>query len=298
MAENYTAESALAKAGVEADHTNVMEFVTNGRTPEALSNHEVAGEYVLFGIVPKDGMTLNGGQTMDYSGLLISAADIISDLNDELRDKTPSRALQFSIYVLYTMEPESRSVKSGTNTKDKIWKCKFVYSDGTKSSTKIIVVATHKNTESKPMVASKSLLVLSVKQATLLAMHCFKNYVAYSFKLIPNRVLLTPLAGAVYTAADIKFMSLIKNTTYLDMLHKANASCCNGGHVLPDSDASMALAAVASNTSKLAAKGKNDVRISLLHKSARQYNATMGKEFSERDNYIYCAFSQEGFPKT
>lgn len=216
MAEGNTEEAALKEAGVEASPANQQEFQTNGRTPGELTGHECSGEYCMFGVTPDEAATMTGQQMMDYPSLVTSASLIIDDMDKPLEKTVKSRALQFSIYVLYTMGPESRSVKSGTNTKDKIWKCKVIYNDSGKSDTRMLIVATHKNTEAKPVTTTKNLLVLSVKQATLLAMYKFKEYVKYSFNLIPSRVLLTPLAGAVYTAADIKFMSLIKGSLALE----------------------------------------------------------------------------------
>lgn len=182
-----------------------------------------------------------------------------------------SRAVQFCSKMIYTVGPESRSVKQKMG--DKTWVFKFPYNTDDGLVVKAAFVCTFKNEGAKYdlTVNNASRMVLSVRHASLLAIEVMNKITDLCVALNPPTVMLTPLCGAIFSRNDIPKMVTALNISVSEVVRMLNSSCQSGGHYLRDSELAVAALASIVATSKLAAKGKNDERTQIITKVIKQY---------------------------
>lgn len=242
-----------------------------GLSPNEIMGHAKAREYIILGITPNQFMQEHGGDLFDYELLKRNFKIICTDFDEDLSMDEKSRAVQFCSKMIYTVGPESRSVKQKMG--DKTWVFKFPYSVEGKLVVKAAFVCTFKNEGAKYDLASNNSnrMVLSVRHASLLAIETMNKMTDICARQSPPTVMLTPLCGAIFSRTDImKMVELLK----LDLpvvVRMLNTSCQSGGHYLADSELAVAALASIVATSKLGAKGKNDERTQIITKVIKQY---------------------------
>lgn len=181
-----------------------------------------------------------------------------------------SRAVQFCSKMIYTVGPESRSVKQKMG--DKTWIFKFPYSVEGSLVVKAAFVCTFKNEGAKYdlSVNNENRMVLSVRHASLLAIEVMNKITDICVSMNPPTVMLTPLCGAIFSRNDIPSMVKALRLNVSEVVRMLNSSCQSGGHYLKDSELAVAALASIVATSKLAAKGKNDERNQIITKVIKQ----------------------------
>lgn len=182
-----------------------------------------------------------------------------------------SRAVQFCSEMIYTVGPESRSVKQKMG--DKTWVFQFPYEEEGKLVVKAAFVCTFKNEGAKYdlTVNNASRMVLSVRHASLLAIETMNRITDICVSLNPPTVMLTPLCGAIFSRNDIPKMVKDLNLKVSEVVRMLNTSCQSGGHYLRDSELAVAALASIVATAKLGAKGKHDERVQIITKVIKQY---------------------------
>lgn len=105
----------------EKDAKDQFEIV--GKSPKELAEHKTEVEYVIAGVTPQEFVEEFGGQEVDFNVLTAGFSKICPDYNEKLSLEKANKSLEFAARVIYTIGPDSRLVKSGSN--DKIWKFKF-----------------------------------------------------------------------------------------------------------------------------------------------------------------------------
>lgn len=110
-------------------------------------------------------------------------------------------ALEFCSKVIYLIGPESRK---GAKSTEKVWKIRFPYvdSDG-KFVMKTLFISTFINFPYTKSFTTELSMVVTVKQAGLLAMETFNQVCKYAYNQATPLILLTPLAGAIFSREDI-----------------------------------------------------------------------------------------------
>lgn len=295
--EVYTYIDACRDLGVNTDNLDEHNLVA--RTPgELVATHDIASDLIMKPISPDDFISQRGGAAFDFESMKADFVKVCPDFASEINDNTPLHCLSFASEVLYVIGPESRKVAS--TKKDKMWKLRFVTKKTDEagkagSKTKVAFVSTYKMNQTYVQSATDNSINLSVRHASLIAMVTFNKVSIYSLNKIPSKLLLTPLAGAVWTSTDLTTLAALAGMTLSETLLGVNSSCASGGHVLKDSKASIALAAACANTSRLPMKGKADVMMSILHKTAKQYHNAK-KEFDDEEFRIFSALATGGLP--
>lgn len=140
-----------------------------GLSPSDIMGHARAREYTLLGITPAQFMAEHGGDLFDYDQLKQGFKLICNDFDQDLSMHEKSRAVQFCSKMIYTVGPESRSVKQKMG--DKTWVFKFPYEENGNLVVKAVFVCTFKNEGAKYDLAvnNSTRMVLSVRHASLLA---------------------------------------------------------------------------------------------------------------------------------
>lgn len=233
--------------------------------------HARAREYTILGITPNQFMQEHGGDLFDYEQLKRNFKIICTDFDEGLSMDEKSRAVQFCSKMIYTVGPESRSVKQKMG--DKTWIFKFPYSVDGKLVVKAAFVCTFKNEGAKYDLASNNShrMVLSVRHASLLALETMNRITDICVKQSPPTVMLTPLCGAIFSRTDILKMADVLRLDLPVVVRMLNSSCQSGGHYLDDSELAVAALASIVATSKLGAKGKNEERNQIITKVIKQY---------------------------
>lgn len=239
-----------------------------GLSPSEIMGHAKARDYTILGITPSQFMQEHGGDLFDYEQLKIGFKQICTDFDEDLSMDEKSRAVQFCSKMIYTVGPESRSVKQKMG--DKTWVFKFPYEEEGKLVVRAAFVCTFKNEGAKYdlTVNNASRMVLSVRHASLLAMNRITDICVSQS---PPTVMLTPLCGAIFSRNDISKMVKVLNLKVYEVVRMLNTSCQSGGHYLKDSELAVAALASIVATVKLGAKGKNDERVQIITKVIKQY---------------------------
>lgn len=242
-----------------------------GLTPNEILGHAKAREYTILGITPSQFMMEHGGDLFDYELLKENFKKICKDFDKDLTMDEKSRAVQFCSKMIYTVGPESRSVKQKMG--DKTWIFKFPYEESDNLIVKVAFVCTFKNEGAKYDLGlnNDNRMVLSVRHASLLAIETMNRITDICVKSNPPTVMLTPLCGAIFSRNDIYKMSEELRMSTKDVVRMLNTSCQSGGHYLHESQLSVAALASIVATAKLGAKGKHDERIQIITKVIKQY---------------------------
>lgn len=135
-------------------------------------------------------------------------------------------------------------------------------------------------------------MIVSVKDACLLAMDTFNKLAKHAYSRDPKIILLTPLAGAVFAKSDIPELASALELSVPDTLAVINSSAQTGGHWLNESTMDCAIACCL-----VAIKGIKDekIRTSIFRKIVKQYIAK-GKKFTDIKFGIYDRFARGGVP--
>lgn len=78
-------------------------------------------------------------------------------------------------------------------------------------------------------------MVLSVRQASILAMDTFNRLTTIAYQKDKKLILLTPLAGAIFSKTDIPAIAAALTFGVPDTIAVINSSAQTGGHVLEES---------------------------------------------------------------
>lgn len=301
MAQQYgtpftSGADAKVKLNLKADPTDHSDFKLSGETVSMLNQHEDSAHVLMMGITPKELSELYGGVSFNMEKLETEFQKICPDYGDSLVWDKTNYALDFAAKMAFIVGPESRSVKKpGT---DKKWKFRFIIERGDAHFYGTIFVCTFKNTTPpcpQPVVENKK-LVLTIKQASLLSIVMISK--AVPLCLANNSILLTPLAGAIFSKQDIPKLvaeatpGAVSNKDTEGIITAIIQSCQSGGQHLPNAKCHIALVASICATNNMKDKKLRDTIIS---KTYKQYIAS-GKELDIEKFKIYSRYATGGVP--
>lgn len=193
------------------------------------------------------------------------------DFDLELDDNTPSRALEFCSKILFEYGPYIRTERKTKG--DKAIRFRFPYrrSEGGSSgktilSIKVVIVTTFKDMQFVKQVEDDK-LILTFRQAGLLAMVTFSKAIDYCYNIASTK-LLTPLCGAIFSRDAIANMSRELRIEEPACLKIINESATSGGQYLPNSSIECAIVCMITATKKISDKG---VRDSMIARVVKQY---------------------------
>lgn len=111
-------------------------------------------------------------------------------------------------------------------------------------------------------------MVVTVKQAGLLAIHIYFKLCKFAFEQPNSLLLLTLLVGAIFSREDIRDMVTKLAVDPLVVLAATNASCQSGGQFLDESSINKAVVAIIVASANIKDK---DVTHGIAGKTIRQY---------------------------
>nr|WQM60716.1 MAG: putative nucleocapsid [Phasmaviridae sp. 1] len=262
-------------------------------TPHFLTSHAVEKTEIIMTLRPEDFMKLHAADDIDMAELIAAFKKILPDYTTELRTDVGNMSLWFSSKVIYEVGPESRKVKKGSS--DKVWR--FVVPPEAKGTEKVIFIATFKNNNTYEKVANENQIVLTIKQATLLAVNKLSELVKIA--AIQESYILTPLAGAIFSRLDLTHLTEELNAAKSTnigvgaIVDVINSSCTPGGQYLPNSRSHVAAVSAVVATQNIKDPG---VRNQIIAKTVRQY-INAGKIFDMPSYVIYAKYATSGVPQ-
>lgn len=264
----------------------IADFSVAGAKLNDLINHLLARQYTISGITASDFIKHHGGQAIDLPELQKQFKLHCPDYMEEIGD-APSKALSFCSKIIYEIEPESRKVKKGTG--DKTWMFVFV----NKNINHAVYVSTSKEDSNDFKATHKPThMILTLKQAALLAHETFARVVTAALLIDGKQVLLTPLAGACFSRDDVPLLAGDLGESIPDVLNKINQSTQSGGQLLKHGDVDFAICASISATRNL--KDEN-MKKSIVTKTVKQYISCKKVPNKERISII-AKYATGGIP--
>lgn len=132
-----------------------------------------------------------------------------------------------------------------------------------------------------------------MKQAGIIATYVIMKVIDYGMTLENKKMLLTPLAGAVFSTLSVPSISKILGMTQTKVLKTMCASSQSSGHLLQDSDINCAAACVLVATRNVK---DSTIRSSIIEKTMKQYMSAQ-KEMSVFKIFIWLYFATGGIPE-
>lgn len=261
----------------------------NGMVPNDLLKHTVEREYIILGLEPSEFIKKHGAVEFSLPILQQQFKTICEDYMEALVGDIKSKAVEFCSLVIYEIGPESRK---GSKTSDKVWKVRFPYSVNGALKTKTLFIATYRTETFKSLYEKDEKMVVTVKQAGLLAMDTFDRLTDVAYNMSDPVTLLTPLAGSIFSREDIPEMAKLIGTTPSVITKAINNSCQSGGQYLASSTINVAVVPCIVATRNIKDK---DLMHSIIGKIIRQY-LSCGKTFKPDKFSTYCVYAHGGVP--
>uniref|UniRef100_A0A1A9URM1 Uncharacterized protein n=1 Tax=Glossina austeni TaxID=7395 RepID=A0A1A9URM1_GLOAU len=192
------------------------------------------------------------------------------DFSKDLTKEGGSYALRFASYTLFEMRHLIKTAKkSGNNL---VLRVRF-------NENTIVIVLGGCTTQPK---FENNQLLLTTDEASLLAVTVLSKQVPVLLE--EGRMVLTPLAEAVFSRLAIENIAVETKQDKASILISVIQSCQNGGQNLEMSDASIALVASVCATANM----KNEsLRNKFISRTYKQY-AAVGKQIDEAKFWIYA----------
>ncbi|AIA24564.1 nucleoprotein [Nome phantom orthophasmavirus] len=282
-----------------------------------LANHVKEVDYIVTGMSIDEFVDKYSGTPLSIEHLTALFSIVCPDSISEPTRTNPYNFIFFLAKMLFEIGPGSRKVLKDVG-KDKVWQMRFILNENEMEESKrivdppilarynidkdvlglpayTVVVATHKKAPPKndmPHITKDGLLTLTMKQAGLIACVLLEKVVK-SIEGDDQKIILTPLAGAIFSRDDIVEMATLMNMSVADMTNLINSSCQSGGHYLDNSNAGCAIAAALRATQRMP---KPKEREALVIKVLSQYMAK-DKAFANDEFLMFCKFATGGVPE-
>ncbi|CAG9814604.1 unnamed protein product [Phaedon cochleariae] len=233
VSQDVTYQKAVELVGSQNNTDATTAYSMAGMLPMSIANHTVERYFIICGVLPGDYASHHGAGKFELATLQTDFKTICTDYLEELEADTRSYAADFCSKVIYEVGPESRK---GDKKTDKVWKLRFMYKASTGAlDVSTLFIATYRDAAYGSNFPPNKSMCVTVKQARLLAMDVFDRLATYALKLPNSLVLLTPLAGSIFSTDDIAKIAQDIGVTPIQVLCAINNSCQSGGRSLSDS---------------------------------------------------------------
>ncbi|CAH0396060.1 unnamed protein product [Bemisia tabaci] len=223
--------AAMGLNGTEAISPEVTVVV---QKPNELINHVIHAEWYVKGMTYAEFIELHTGAQFNFNELEKQFVKICSDNSEPItKDNPMMRIFFFCGKVLYEIGPESRKVKN--NMGDKTWVMHFP----SNINNKLIIITAYISTFKNPSSTYKgetmdTKRVLTIKQASHLAVEILGRICTKAATEVKPKILLTPLAGAVFSKEDIIKLSGVLKVNLGTVVGVVNKSCQSESHYLDE----------------------------------------------------------------
>lgn len=285
---------------VKQDARMVEDYNVLSQTPEGLGLSIPHTTYTSVFTSPREFLETHTSDILNLDDLIKEASYLMPDIlckNYSYDDGYQS--LDFCAKVLFTIGPESRQFKK--NDENRFWRYKLNNSKAIFDKYNVkspcfgkvacIYVSTYKIKPNSQPVLRGNTLHLTIKQATLLALTILEKITILMIN--KNKIILTPLAGAVFPKKDILGISKAIKMGLADTICIINNSCQSGGHNLIRSRTDVAAIAAIVATQGMS---KKDSRMNIVRKISKQFHAAK-RVFDEDAFTALSKFATGGVPQ-
>jgi len=209
-----------------------------------LQNHSVKEDYVMTALSPEDFAKEATTAPLDFNKLKDDFTVICTDYKDNKTFEGKYLAVDFCKKMLYEVGPKSREVRRRQGVPDNTYRFNFLYNVAGAVQNKVAIVSTFKNVSYVPVSANSERMVLTIKEASLLALHTLSEIQDVIYAKTGTGI-FTPLCGAVFNYDAVPIIQKGGKFGNVPNICKVlTESCQSGGAVLENSNYAVALAAV------------------------------------------------------
>jgi len=255
----------------------------------SIQGHSTKEDYVMTALSPEDFAKEASTAPLDFDKLKDDFSVICSDYKMPKTFEGAYLAVDFCKKMLYEVGPKSREVRRRQGVPDNTYRFNFLYSTSSGVENKIAIVSTFKNVSYVPVSANSVRMVLTIKEASLLAL----NTLSEIQDVIYSNTGSAPLCGAVFNYDAVPIIEKGQVFGNVPNICKMlTESCQSGGAVLAHSNYAVALAAVLVTT---AGVKDEKIRKSIIMKTVKQYKSA-NKPLSKDELEFIKPFCNGGIP--
>ncbi|XP_041674253.1 uncharacterized protein LOC108114739 isoform X2 [Drosophila eugracilis] len=224
----------------------------------------------------------------DFEKLKQTFEEICPDFREEPSYEKATVSRRFAENMIFHISKEAAAAK--TKKKDMSWSIRLdvINAKGTSIQSEV-KIQTHwilDPPQNQPAII-RGVLLLSFKHASLLAVKKYCQLVPHQVKR--GEVVLTPLAGAVFSKFEIPKLAQAIGEPLKEIVVAIISSCQTDGYYLKYSQCHIALVALIKTVSDL------KMRASLVKKTIKMYKYH-GKEFNMDKFKVWCTFLKKSAP--
>jgi len=162
-----------------------------------LQSHSIKEDYVMTALSPEDFAKEATTAPLDFNKLKSDFNLICTDFDTRKTFTGKYLAVDFCKRMLYEVGPKSREVRRRQGTGDNTYRFNFMYDTSAGLVHKVAVVCTFKNVSYVPVSATSERMVLTIKEASLLALYPLSEIHDIIYENTGTGI-FTPLCGAVF----------------------------------------------------------------------------------------------------
>jgi len=240
------------------------------KTPQNIRDHLLQQTFRVMPLSPEDFVNKHSSSSFDLPDLFAKFKKVCPDFEEDFVNSKQGRyCIGFCSEVIFQIGPMNRRLRKAD--KDRSW-CLVL---GKEPNLTYVFIATFKQDQTKlTKMENDGVLGLTIKQASLIAveilcrlMKCLKDDGDFNEKLV-----LTPLAGAIFSRKDVPNIARALGWSVIDTLSIINRSCQSGSQYFPENAVSSEVAVVAAVIATRPLE-KKTTRDNIIVKTLKQYMA-------------------------
>lgn len=297
MSSGPSVQDVLRSLNLNETEQSREAITASGITPNMIKDVSIINDRWILGVTPNTFVKDFSTVEFDFKALETTFEKYCKDYTEALVATTASKA--FSAKILFEFGPMMRSEKRGKG--DKAIRFRFPYKlepeqpapapVQTQFVIKTVIVSTFKDHQQSALEEGGK-MVITMKQATLLAMKIFSKAVDFAYTA-DQSVLMTPLCGAIFSKTCIAELATETAIEAKGVIKLLNESTCPSGHNLANSDMACAIVAAIAGTKGMANRGGRD---QIITKVIKQYSAKH-KEYLPARFDAFAKFALGGVPQ-
>lgn len=206
-------------------------------TPEGLRAHIGMKQVKVAALGCDDALKDFNDTTFDLDQLKADMKKVMPDYDDPIVKTSKQVQIAFATRTMFEVIPDMRRNKNN-NVVSRIL---FDVNVGGAVKERCVYIATFRNNAAIPKVDGDDVIILTTKQASLLATEVLIKVMAVGLKDAPKQYLVTPLMRGCFSRRDYPKIAEKLGITEQKLMAKMASSSVTGGHLLPKGDGSFAV---------------------------------------------------------
>lgn len=260
----------------------------DAQAPEGLRAHIGMRQVKVAALEYGEALKDFNDTTFDLAQLEADMKRVMPDFGDRIVKTSKQVQIAFATKTMFEIIPDMRRNKNNNVVSRILFD---VTIDGAVVE-RCVYIATFRNNAAIPKVDGDDVIILTTKQASLLATMVLTKVMAVGLKEAPPVYLVTPLMGGCFSRRDYPTIADKLGISQTELMARMAASSVTGGHLLPKGNGSLAVVFAINAVKNV--KDRN-IADTIIGKITRQY-IMAGKDPESRIISILAPYSQGGVP--